>query len=514
MVRVSDTRPRLQEKAATTTTGAIPNSDGSPKDVLSVPGGYEHNISHPHGAQTSIPLPAFPYRHSSNREIPTVRTHPTSHQTPAVPPPPSGASLAFTALQFLPTPLLVLSKDKTVVLANEAMGRLLGMEPPNDAINRLAGVLMEPSSPSITELLFGKSLSDLGVNILQRNSPLWISWELFLEALAKDMSGDTDGFANANSLINMAGGISPASDVPPLLRGHPVRDVALDIYFSNILPKENSKPDNYPRPPQIQAKMIVSIWILDSQQYFTLTFTSMASPLPPTGVDGSFFPKMSAPCVDPQPARLGSALLPMGAPASSDISTAPSSLERMIRMKDAVLDAMEVPVFGSWHDGSMGFTNRAAQELSGSSIDTYTFHENNLTKQFKVYTEDFERELSLEEYPMMKLLRTKRTLELHRLGMYSSTGKKMVFDTHGDGVYDNETGEFLGGLIWLRDVTEFQEKLVTQEETNELRFMTMCDCMPQLVCLYARTRSPCGTVKMHRLIIFYVDMDYKTRRVS
>lgn len=488
MVRASGDHARSH---GNTVTGRSGDPKKSVSSVTGVFGDADSNIRPSHGTRESVPLPAFPYRHSSNREIPTVRTHPTSHTPPATPPPPSGASLAFTTLQLLPTPLLVLSQNKTVVLANEAMGRLLGMEPPTHIVNQAGEVCNEPSGLSITDLLYGKGLSELGVNMLQRDSPLWISWELFLDALAKDMSGDEDGFTNANALISAAGAASSASDAPPILRGHPVRDVSLDVYFSDIETREYSKVvEDSPRPPKIQAKMIVSIWILDSERHFTLTFTSMASPLPSDKVDGSFFPKVSAGHVDPEPSRLGSALLPMGAPPASDISTTPSVLERMMRMKDAVLDAMEIPVFGMWHDGSMGFTNRAAQALSHARKDTYTFHRSDITIWFKVWSEDFERELDLEEYPIIKLLRTRKPIDSDRFGMYSREGKKLVFDSHGDGIYDTVTGEFLGCLIWLRDVTEYQEKLVTQEETNELRFMTMCDCMPQLVGSYVRTHSP------------------------
>lgn len=424
-----------------------------------------------HQAPESIRLPAFPYRHSSNRAIPTVRTHPTSHPPPTVPPPPSGASLAFTALQFLPTPLMVLSRDKTVVLANEAMGRLLGMEPPTQAGR-------PTPQPSITELLYGKCLSELGVNVLQRNSPLMINWELFLDALAKDMSGDEEGFTGANALINKAGGASSASDAPPVLRGYPVRDVALDVYFANV------EQDEYSPPQHIHAKMIVSIWILDSERHFTLAFTSTASsppPPPPTDTDVSFFPGVSAAHNGPNPNRLGSSLLPMGAPASTDVSVTPSVLERLVRMKDAALDALEIPVFGLWHDGSMGFFNRAAHDLSHAKPGTYTFRNDDLPKWFKIWSEDFKRVLSVDEYPIFQLIKNREGIKSQRFGMYSPSGKKLVLDSRGDGIYDDVTGEFLGGLVWLRDVTDFQEKLVTQAETNELRFMTMCDCMPQLV---------------------------------
>jgi hypothetical protein len=81
---------------------------------------------------------------------------------------PTPTAAALTALQYLPIPLLVLSSLKTVVLANEAMGRLLGIEFESTATEGL----------SITETLHGKSMAELGVDILQNGSPIMVSWEV------------------------------------------------------------------------------------------------------------------------------------------------------------------------------------------------------------------------------------------------------------------------------------------------------------------------------------------------
>lgn len=75
---------------------------------------------------------------------------------------------SLTALQYLPVPLLVLSSLKTVVLANEAMGRLLGIDFESTAFHGL----------SITEVLRDKSAGDLGIDILQNGSPILVSWEV------------------------------------------------------------------------------------------------------------------------------------------------------------------------------------------------------------------------------------------------------------------------------------------------------------------------------------------------
>jgi len=75
---------------------------------------------------------------------------------------------SLTALQYLPVPLMVLSSLKTVVVANEAMGRLLGIDFESTAFHDL----------SISEVLQDKSMGELGIDILQNGSPILISWEV------------------------------------------------------------------------------------------------------------------------------------------------------------------------------------------------------------------------------------------------------------------------------------------------------------------------------------------------
>lgn len=81
---------------------------------------------------------------------------------------PSAMAASLTALQYLPIPLLVLSSAKSVVIANEAMGRLLGIDFESTAYHDF----------SITEVLQDKTMSELGIDILQNGSPLLVSWEV------------------------------------------------------------------------------------------------------------------------------------------------------------------------------------------------------------------------------------------------------------------------------------------------------------------------------------------------
>ena len=83
---------------------------------------------------------------------------------------------ALTALQYLPIPLLVLSSTKTVVLTNEAMGRLLGLDEPAHSGN--AGVGKKAAEAPTVDLLRGQSLSQIGIELIQEGQQIWISWEV------------------------------------------------------------------------------------------------------------------------------------------------------------------------------------------------------------------------------------------------------------------------------------------------------------------------------------------------
>ena len=107
------------------------------------------------------------------------------------------AEAAFKALQYLPTPLLVLSSIKTIVLANEAMGRLLGLgayggsaETQDDNI--------EQENPTV-DLLLGQSLSQIGVDMLQAGQRIWISWEVIDPLTMELRSCAKESFRNSST---------------------------------------------------------------------------------------------------------------------------------------------------------------------------------------------------------------------------------------------------------------------------------------------------------------------------
>ncbi len=88
------------------------------------------------------------------------------------------AEIALSTLQYLPYPLLVLNSTKTLILANDAMGKLLGMDQgAHSGGDDMASAL---------DKLKGQNLSQLGIDLLQDMKPVWVNWDSFLESLTNE----------------------------------------------------------------------------------------------------------------------------------------------------------------------------------------------------------------------------------------------------------------------------------------------------------------------------------------
>ena len=92
-----------------------------------------------------------------------------------IPKMPAAAEAALAALQHFPTPLLVLSCRKTIILANGAMGRLLGLDTSHQHHSPKDG---SQAQYPLGDQLLGQSLSQLGVDMLQDGQRIWVNWEV------------------------------------------------------------------------------------------------------------------------------------------------------------------------------------------------------------------------------------------------------------------------------------------------------------------------------------------------
>jgi PAS domain S-box-containing protein len=237
-------------------------------------------------------------------------------------------------------------------------------------------------------------------------------------------------------------------------------------------------------PLHTNAQMIISIWYgNEGEQYFTLTFTTTAHRTPISSASSQF-------------SQSSTSALHSGSPLSSGFSSSGVSLtgaplprpetfthlQKLTRMKDAMLSNMDIPVVGIWRDESAVFPNQAARKLFAVPADPASEQRYDFMSRFKAYTADFGRELEEEENPMLSLCRTQKAFSNWEIGLVEpKTGKPRNFDVDGKPVVDERTGEFLVGLVAFKDVTEYTEKLATQSEENEQFFQLICDTMPQML---------------------------------
>lgn len=292
-----------------------------------------------------------------------------------------------------------------------------------------------------------------------------------------------------------------------------LHDTAVDVAVcsQHISPSPGSSWNHKPKSPNRQtAKMIVSIWTLEGETYFALSFTSSSpakipssqshivsrcAPGSSSSSGSGSSPTSNTPPFSRSTSSYSSTVTsasetplsaipfpPPGAPAKCLKASAPTVLQKMTRMKDAMLDAMKIPVFAMWRDESLTFPNRAARRLFDSTPDSTSEDGYDFLSRFKAYTADFERELEPDEIPIVKLCRTQKGFSNWEIGIVESkTGKPSNYNVMGEGIFDDKSGEFLGGLILMKDVTEYTERLAKQSEENEQQFQLICDTMPQML---------------------------------
>ncbi|KAM7192292.1 putative signal transduction histidine-protein kinase [Rhypophila sp. PSN 637] len=421
----------------------------------------------------------------------------------------SPGQLALSAMQFLPLPVLVLDNFKTVALANEAMGRLLGT---GTGMGSQNGSDDSESMVSVMDLLRGQTLSQVGIDLIQDNGPVWIEWEQFLDQVASEM-----GAAKTTDSTKSVPLVNGNNDIFADTTDCPSPNAAVEVVIS--------KRDFGRRPldarvhskraePQTYAKMIISPWQLDDRQtYFTLTFTfteiKRDSPQPAKSytsnpqtmelTDARFTSNASGPpsqssnyshdsrspsyIVSPSSVSLSSSPFPpLGPPQKSSISSSPSMLQKSTVIKDALLDNTQTPILAMWKDGSVTFPNRAARELFNPNADLGMLNDGfDLLPAWTLWDENFTKQLELDEYPISVLLRTEKPFTGFRIGMLDREGKRLIFDVEGSAITDEHTGEFLAGVVTCRDVTKLTEEINNIKEADAERFKLICDTMPQLV---------------------------------
>jgi PAS domain S-box-containing protein len=456
-----------------------------------------------------------PHRRDSNSSI--LHLH--------IPRIPSPAQIAFTAMQYLPYPMMVLNGLKTLALANEAMGRLLGIED-------LEGDTASDDGTVALDRLKGQTLSQMGIDMLQDGRPVWVTWESFLESIAEGMGTNVEEDPVNLGSENGEGDVTPTAErVESLGRRTSssknksvVHDAVVEVVLTppEISASYFAKASNNNVPKHTFAKMIITVWEIEDDKFFTLTFTSTDSAqtsLPSSrgnprqvtkstthrslGSTGSGSASHSSPSsvssgrssnqggssnssaiTSPTYASMsGSPFPPLGPPSSHAASSSPSSLQKVIMMKEALLDNTETPILAMWKDGSLTIPNRAARRLFHPAADlTVVKDGRDLVSKWQLWDETFTTQLGPSEYPISVIVKTQTPFSSRKFGIIDpETGRRIVFDALGEAIRDVNTGEFLAGMVTCRDITKMTEQINEIKEKDEQRFQLICDSMPQMI---------------------------------
>ncbi|KAF9736274.1 hypothetical protein PMIN03_008699 [Paraphaeosphaeria minitans] len=439
---------------------------------------------------------------------------------------PPSTMVALATLQYLPVPLLVLSADATVTLANEAMGRLLGIDWSATAAEGL----------TVTEALIGKAMAELGIDILQNGSPILVSWQDFLNSVFEDAAAERKDRLSVEESQLDSGGSTPTAtsggqefaDAPPKLprlssqnlTGATVHDVSVDVIITSTTragdrsTARNAKPS--PHENALQATMIISVWGIEDTSYYTLTFTS-AQP-----VDVKRNPRPSSRIVTRtttayqlnksrgsnsssssgrRSGQSSKALTPTfstpefpprGPPlkARSDLSITASIFQKASQMKDAILNSINMPAYAMWQDEGFGIPNKAMLRFLPEDAVYNPTDQRDFLGQFSLWTEDFARKFDVDELPIIELCRSQQPFDSRRVAMrHPNTGVPVAFEVAGEPILHDVTGEFLGGIVVFKDVTQYANEIAAQVHENERQFEYITNNLPAMVW----TTTPDGT---------------------
>jgi PAS domain S-box-containing protein len=295
-----------------------------------------------------------------------------------------------------------------------------------------------------------------------------------------------------------------------------VRDVSVDVVIAPLALcpegtlQKSEKKAAYENA--MQASCIISIWSIEETQYYTLTFTSA------TGADSARSTQPSSRIVtrtntgarldksrssgssSSSGRRSGSSsnsaskavtptlqqpeFPPRGPPTRSkgDIGNSASVFQKATQLKDAILNSITMPAYAMWKDETFGIPNKALLRLLPKDASYVPGDQRDFLAQFSCWTEDFQRLLNLDELPIIEVCRTRERVEKRRIGMrHPQTGTRITYEINGEPVFHEETGDFLGGIVIFKDITEYTKQIAAQIEENEKQFEYITNFMPVMV---------------------------------
>lgn len=324
----------------------------------------------------------------------------------------------------------------------------------------------------------------------------------------------------AGNLLKQAGAQWQAQQdrriIMPAINAGTVVDASVEVIITphrDSGTQPTSKPNSARQTSDgvLQVQMIISAWSFEDIPYFTLTFTGVSSepassdkakpskrtvtrtttpiirPLGSasssssggrrsyTGTGSTGHSSMSSP-------MMRTPSFPPSGPPSAVTSSSRSLFQKASRLKDAILNSVNLPAYAMWKDESFGIPNKALLALHPDNTPGVGGTQREWLAQYTLYTEDFDQEIGVDEFPIVELCRSQRRIEGRRVGLRNpKTKAKLVFEIMGEPIIDEITGEFLGGIVIFKDVTEYTKRIAQQIKENERQFEYIANLIPIMV---------------------------------
>jgi len=357
-----------------------------------------------------------------------------------------------------------------------------------------------------------------------------IQRQSFLDEIGEGNSDDDDDATetpteDATPKGNTSAASTASEYFPDKPKNRLITDVAVDVVLSSQSLVGTTTRQKPASAREVYANMIISAWSTENERYYTLTFTHQAKdgsntnsnssgstgsgksttsgssrPITRTTRPGhspnsvtsgssasgrpSYHGTSSNPSLQQAP-RISSPMFPPQGPPSSArsvLSSAPSVLQKATRLRDAMLNIINVPAYGMWKDDTVGIANEPMLKLAHNPNAGEKLNQRDFLRYYHLFTEDFSRQLELDEYPIMKLCRDEKPFKNSIVGMPDpKTGAPRLFDVLGEPIIDEVTGAFLGGIVIFKDVSEYLERIKVLDARNADQFGIVANSIPQMV---------------------------------
>lgn len=377
--------------------------------------------------------------------------------------------LQAAALQHSPVATLLLDRYQVVCVANCAAQKLFGS----------------------VDTLIGQSFSDFKIDFVNKAGFSKLDCDSVLASLEDRWLGRRDSVTlpsfnvtsrpvpstrfQENKFGTSHVGKARASPEENLQNDTDSQEMRVDVSIPRML-NNSSKESHDPT----KARMTASTFAVQGQPYYLLTFKTVGVHMRPT-----LFVPNQTPGRQPPDRMLSSLSRESLIEATADLQL--TSIERewpgiVERMRHSVFDATRAKIMLLSADERYCMPNKNFLQALGFSADhAFACNGIELISKIDAWDENFCEKLSIDDFPLIDLVRTRRDFRGRRVGfMHKVTGVKKVFNVSGESIHDTETGTFLGGIARFQELEELT-KLLRYHKAWIGDHETICNIMPHLI---------------------------------